>query len=103
MLAPPLGPLKPTSTLARTHNTRHSNDGIVPCRNKLRQEYRRVGEPNGEMETNLVKECDNTDVPDFDFRTCENNTYMCCWTENDGKGMADNTVRPRFLVYSCAY
>ena len=48
--------------------------------------------PNGEMETNLVRECDNHDVPDYDYRTCEHNTYMCCWTENDGQGMADNTV-----------
>eukprot|EP00903_Cladosiphon_okamuranus_P016615 g15327.t1 len=72
--------------------SKHSRDGIVPCNNKLRAQYKfAMDEPNGEMETNLVRECDNTDVPDYDFRTCENNTYMCCWTENDGTGMKDNT------------
>ena len=45
------------------------------------------------MENNLVRECDNVDVPEYDFRTCDHNTYMCCWTENDGQGMQDNTVR----------
>lgn len=75
-------------------------DGIVPCRVQLRREYQRVGSPNGDMETNLVKECDNTDVPDYDYGICANNTYMCCWTKNDGeKGMKDNTVRPVLFCY----
>ncbi len=46
------------------------------------------------MDWNLIRNCDNEDVPDYDYRTCNHNTYMCCWTENDGTGMADNTVRP---------
>ena len=28
---------------------------------------------------------------------CEYNTYMCCWTENDGNGMEDNTDVCRVL------
>ena len=51
-----------------------------------------MDEPNGEMDINLVTECDNRDLVDFDFRTCEYNTYMCCWPENDGLGMNWNTV-----------
>lgn len=66
----------------------------MPCNNRLRAQYKyAMDEPNGEMEFNLVRECDNTDVPDYDYRTCEHNTYMCCWTGNDGNGMQDNTVR----------
>ena len=41
---------------------------------------------------NLVNECDNTDVPDYDYSTCENNVYMCCWSEREG-GLVKNTVR----------
>eukprot|EP00752_Nemacystus_decipiens_P012630 g11186.t1 len=89
--APECGCIEDMPMVDDAECSRHSNDGIRPCNNRLRQEYRRVGQPNGDMETNLVRECDNTDVPDYDFRTCENNTYMCCWTENDGKGMKDNT------------
>ena len=51
------------------------------------------------MDWNIVNECDNEDVPDYDYRTCDHNTYMCCWTENDGQGMADNTVRFRFPLW----
>ena len=29
--------------------------------------------------------------------TCAYNTYMCCWTENDGNGMEDNTDVCRVL------
>ncbi|CAM9616366.1 unnamed protein product [Scytosiphon promiscuus] len=76
-------------------------DGIQPCwDNKLRSQYKyKLDEPKGEMEFNLVNECDNHDVPDYDFRTCEHNTYMCCWTENDGLGMADNTDVCRVIDY----
>ena len=74
-------------------STSYNNHGIVPCNNRLRREYNRMGKVNGDMEGNLVAQCDNHDVPDYDFRTCENNTYMCCWTENNGLGMKDNTVR----------
>eukprot|EP00752_Nemacystus_decipiens_P013910 g12347.t1 len=69
-------------------------EGIGPCwDNSLRSQYKyNLDErPNGEMENNLVRECDNMDVPEYDFRTCDHNTYMCCWTENDGNGMQDNT------------
>ena len=78
----------------RNARARYARDGIVPCTpGGLSQHYRgRTGKPNGNMDSNLVGECDNVDVPDHDFSTCENNTYMCCWTENDGQGMQDNTV-----------
>ena len=29
--------------------------------------------------------------------TCAYNTYMCCWTKNDGDGMVDNTDVCRVL------
>eukprot|EP00752_Nemacystus_decipiens_P003492 g3225.t1 len=71
----------------------YNRDGIVPCKQGgLGKHYAGyIGKPNGKMDSNLVGECDNVDVPEFDFNTCEHNTYMCCWTENDGQGMADNT------------
>eukprot|EP00752_Nemacystus_decipiens_P012631 g11187.t1 len=74
------------------YHGKYNGDGIAPCwDNSLRAQYKyNLDEPNGELEQ-LVYKCDNQDVPDYDFRTCEHNTYMCCWTENDGKGMADNT------------
>ena len=34
-----------------------------------------------------------SDVTEFDFGSCDYNTYMCCWTENNNQGMQDNTVR----------
>lgn len=34
-----------------------------------------------------------SDVADFNFDSCDYNTYMCCWTENNNQGMEDNTVR----------
>lgn len=72
---------------------RFTIDGITDCSNGLRRQYLNwVGEPNGPMDSQLVTACDNVDVPDFDFDTCQHNTYMCCWTENDGQGMQDNTV-----------
>ena len=68
--------------------------GIEPCNTGLRRQYKRWNsDTNVTLDSNLVSECDNTDVPDFDFSTCDINTYMCCWTENDGQGMQDNTVR----------
>ena len=75
--------------------TRFSGGEIEDCGVGLRQQYTmgyRMNEPNGEMDINLVTECDNRDLVDFDFRTCEYNTYMCCWTENDDSGVGDNTV-----------
>eukprot|EP00752_Nemacystus_decipiens_P012856 g11383.t1 len=71
----------------------YGRDGIQPCQQGgLRNHYKGwIGKPNGKMESNLVGTCDNVNVPDHDFSTCDNNTYMCCWTENDGQGMADNT------------
>ncbi|CAN0038717.1 unnamed protein product [Hapterophycus canaliculatus] len=74
--------------------------GIEPCPKNLSRHYNnRLGAPKGEIDFNLVRECDNEDVPDYDFRTCEYNTYMCCWTENDGQGMADNTDVCRVVDY----
>ena len=29
--------------------------------------------------------------------TCAYNTFMCCWTENDGEGMEDNTDVCRYV------
>ena len=74
---------------------RFSGDGITDCgEHGLYSNYvSRIGEPNGELETNLVRICDNYAVPDYDFRACDHNTYMCCWTENDVNGVLDNTVR----------
>eukprot|EP00903_Cladosiphon_okamuranus_P015443 g14263.t1 len=72
--------------------SKFSRDGIVDCPNGLRRWYQfSLDAPNGPMDSQLVNTCDNTDVPDFDFDTCDHNTYMCCWTENDGQGMQDNT------------
>ncbi|CBJ26856.1 conserved unknown protein [Ectocarpus siliculosus] len=81
--------------------SRFGREGIEPCgANSLRSHYKnRLDEPKGELEYNLVRECDNEDVPDYDFRTCSHNTYMCCWTENDGQGMADNTDVCRVIDY----
>lgn len=80
------------------------NGEISRCPNDdLRAYYnRKLDKPNGEMDINLVKECDNYDVPEFDFGECGYNTYMCCWTENDGYadgyGMGVNTVRFLFII-----
>ncbi|CAB1102459.1 unnamed protein product [Ectocarpus sp. CCAP 1310/34] len=81
--------------------SKFGGEGIEPCwDNSLRSQYKyKLDEPKGEMEYNLVRECDNEDVPDYDFRTCNHNTYMCCWTENDGQGMADNTDVCRVIDY----
>ena len=51
---------------------------------------------------NLVNECDNTDVPDYDYSTCENNVYMCCWSEREG-GLVKNTVRSLLLSLRCLF
>lgn len=68
--------------------------GIESCNTTLIDQYHLLNnDTKGGLDYNLVGECDNTDVPDYDFSTCELNTYMCCWTENDGQGMQDNTVR----------
>ena len=77
------------------------DEGIQPCQdNELRNEYnRKLDEPKGEMEFNLVKDCDNEYVPDFDFGTCNYNTYMCCWTEKEVGDVKDNTVRPAFVSH----
>ena len=92
-------PLFSSSTLAPPirvfrRGRRFDGDGIAPCwDNSLHAQYKyHLEMPNGEMENNLVRECDNHDVPDYDFHSCEHNTYMCCWTENDRTGLQDNTV-----------
>lgn len=61
--------------------TRFRNDDIVECHNGLNRQYERwAGASNGPMDEQLAKRCGTTDVPDFDFDTCEENAYMCCWT-----------------------
>ena len=82
---------------------RYNGDGIAPCwDNSLRAQYKyNLEEPSGELEQ-LVYKCDNQDVPDYDFRTCDHNTYMCCWTENNDQGMQDNTVRLFLIAASLA-
>ncbi|CAN0451299.1 unnamed protein product [Pylaiella littoralis] len=74
--------------------TRYGINGMEECTdNMLLKQYRskRAGQPNGKMNFNLVGDCNNDEVPDFDFGTCSDNVYMCCWTENNGEGMEDNT------------
>eukprot|EP00903_Cladosiphon_okamuranus_P018127 g16682.t1 len=91
--APECGCIEDMPMVDNAACSKFTGDGISPCwDNSLHVQYKyHLEMPNGEMETNLVRECDNHDVPDYDYRTCEHNTYMCCWTENDGNGMADNT------------
>ena len=94
----PPSPPGPSATRNLAPNKRrYGGEGIEPCwDNSLRSQYKwKLEDPKGEMDWTLVNECDNEDVPDYDYRTCDHNTYMCCWTENDGQGMADNTVRFR--------
>ena len=94
ILTPRAWPVPSSRCVRRAHAHRFDGDGIAPCwDNSLHVQYKyHLEMPNGEMENNLVRECDNHDVPDYDYRTCEHNTYMCCWTENNDQGMQDNTV-----------
>ncbi|CAM9859592.1 unnamed protein product [Pylaiella littoralis] len=91
--SPECGCIETMPVVSESACSKFGREGIKPCwDNSLRSQYKyKLDEPNGEMEFNLVRECDNEDVPDFDFLSCDHNTYMCCWTENDGQGMADNT------------
>lgn len=91
------GCLEDMPVVSTSDCSRMKNGEISRCPNDdLRAYYnRKLDKPNGEMDINLVKECDNYDVPEFDFGECGYNTYMCCWTENDGYadgyGMGVNT------------
>ncbi|CAM9604682.1 unnamed protein product [Ectocarpus fasciculatus] len=91
--APQCGCLEDMPVVSFSECSRFSGDGITDCgEHGLYSNYvSRIGEPNGELETNLVRICDNYAVPDYDFRSCDHNTYMCCWTENDVNGVLDNT------------
>ncbi|CAM9859661.1 unnamed protein product [Pylaiella littoralis] len=91
--SPECGCIEEMPVVSEAACSKYGGEGIEPCwDNSLRSQYKhKLKEPKGEMEYNLVRECDNEDVPDFDFRSCSDNTYMCCWTENNGQGMADNT------------
>ena len=92
-----------------------SRGGLTACQdNDLSKHYKnRMGAPGGDLDFNLVGTCDNANAPvsiDYAYtmerstsdssdedaavaavlNTCAYNTYMCCWTQNDG-GMVDNT------------
>ena len=83
--------------------------------NDLRTRFKEVFPDDDVLLTNLVEACDNegsssavssttdsetySDVADFNFDSCDYNTYMCCWTENNNQGMEDNTVRFDCLAF----
>ena len=102
--------------VSRADCTTYSRDGLTACMNNdLRTHYRgRMDSPGGDLTFNLVTTCENENAPvttDYAYvaereveatydeddaveevlEACEYNTYMCCWTENDGQGMEDNT------------
>lgn len=81
--------------------TRYDRSGLVPCANdRLSTHYRnRLQEPRGPIDFNFVRQCDNRAVPYYDYRSCEYNTYMCCWDENSNNAMQDNTDVCRVLDY----
>lgn len=113
--APECGCIEHMPVVSRADCTTFNKDGLAACnKNNLRRHYRkRMESPGGTMDFNLVGRCDNANDPvtvdysytaerqvedtykDDDVRAvldeCEYNTYMCCWTENDGEGMQDNT------------
>ncbi|CAM9556356.1 unnamed protein product [Ectocarpus fasciculatus] len=99
--APECGCIEEMPQVSFSECSRYSWEGIVGCGdNGLFSQYRgRLDEPYGPMDDNLVRTCDNEDVPDYDYDSCSHNTYMCCWTENDGQGMADNTDVCRVVDY----
>eukprot|EP00903_Cladosiphon_okamuranus_P008160 g7859.t1 len=90
--APECGCVEDMPVVTNADCSRLRRGEIEECdQNSLFVEYKRGAGNNEPLGINLVNECDNWDVPEFDFRTCQENTYMCCWTENDGEGMQDNT------------
>ena len=80
--SPECGCIEEMPVVSEAACTRHHVSGLVPCgSNRLYNDYNgRLDQPKGPMDFNLVKRCDNEDVPDYDYRSCEHNTYMCCWT-----------------------
>ncbi|CAB1119358.1 unnamed protein product [Ectocarpus sp. CCAP 1310/34] len=101
---PECGCIEEIPSVSCSECSRYSWEGIAGCGNNgLLSQYRGcLGEPCGPMDDNLVRTCDNEDIPDYDHGSCSHNTYMCCLTENDGQGMAENTVRRRVpAVASC--
>ncbi|CBJ49226.1 conserved unknown protein [Ectocarpus siliculosus] len=102
--APQCGCLEEMPVVSFSECSRFDGDGITDCgEHGLYSNYvSRIDEPNGPLEDNLVRICDNYDVPDFDFRECDSHTYMCCWTENDAKGVLDNTDVCRIHDYPSA-
>ena len=114
--APECACIEDMPVVSRADCTTFNRDGLTACANNdLRSHYRgRMDSPGGDLDFNLVATCDNENAPittDYAYveerevedtydeddavreilDSCEYNTYMCCWTENEGQGMQDNT------------
>lgn len=104
--------------VTRADCTTFERTGLEACQdNDLAKHYKnRLSKPGGDLSFNLVGTCDNennqlnattadssndtVDTPIYDedeyvatllSDVCAYNTFMCCWTQNDGDGMEDNT------------